>query len=388
MQVSRDRELDLLAIVHARPGITRADAMRTVGVSSGRAVDLVTRLEAASLVAERPAGASGRRGRPSTELVAHPKGPLVVALSLRHDGWRACVATLGGGVVATVEAEHDAMPEATVRAMALALRRLRLRYGTRVRAVSIAVPAVVRGGVVLQASNLGWRDVDLRRLWPRPHPDVPVVVGNDASFAGWAEHTRGAARGYASALHLHVDSGLGGVHLVGDAPPPGDTDLGGEFGHMPFGNPALVCECGAHGCWDLMVDGRALARELGRPAPRDPAAHLRRHTASSDQRVRRALETITRALGVGTAGLVNALDPHVVTYGGTAADLLAECPAELDAAYRAGLMAFRRTAPPPVKVAALGSGGPLIGAVEVGFARVLTRAGLAGWLRRSHPSGV
>jgi len=212
------RELELVSLAHGRPGLTRAEAVRAVGLSSGRAVDVLGRLDTARLIAERPAAASGRRGRPTTELVAHADGPLVAAVLLRHDSWQARVAELGGAVVAEVADEHDAAVEPTLRAMAEALRRFRRRFGARIAAVAVAAPGVVRGGVLLQASNLRWRNVDLRPLWPRPA--VPVVAGNDATFAGWAERTRGAARGYASALHLHVDSGLGGVYLAADAPAP------------------------------------------------------------------------------------------------------------------------------------------------------------------------
>jgi predicted NBD/HSP70 family sugar kinase len=379
-----EREVKLVSLAHARPGLTRAQAVREVGLSSGRAVDLVARLDALRLLAERPAEGSGRRGRPTTELVAHPDGPLVAAVSLRHDLWQACVAELGGAIVAEASGEHDAAQEPTLRAMAGALRGFRRRFGPRIAAVVVAAPGVIRGGVVLQASNLGWRDVDLRPLWPRPA--VPVVAGNDATFAGWAERIRGAARGYASALHLHVDSGLGGVNLAADSPAPIDTDLAGEFGHMPFGNPRLACECGASGCWDLMVDGRALARELGAAEPRDPARYLTSRLA--DPAARRALGALARALGRGAAGLVNALDPAVVTLGGSAAELLATRPDAFRRAYLGGLMAFRRDAPVPVVPAALGDDGSLIGAVEVGFARVLTRSGVDAWRGRCGGAGV
>jgi len=378
------RELELVSLAHGRPGLTRAEAVRAVGLSSGRAVDVLGRLDTARLIAERPAAASGRRGRPTTELVAHADGPLVAAVLLRHDSWQARVAELGGAVVAEAADEHDAATEPTLRAMAEALRRFRRRFGARIAAVAVAAPGVVRGGVLLQASNLRWRNVDLRPLWPRPA--VPVVAGNDATFAGWAERTRGAARGYASALHLHVDSGLGGVYLAADAPAPVDTDLGGEFGHMPFGDPRLACECGARGCWDLMVDGRALARELGAREPRDPARYLTRRLA--DPAARRALGVLARALGRGAAGLVNALDPGVVTLGGSAAELLAARADAFEGAYLGGLMAFRRADPVPVVPATLGDTGTLVGAVEVGFARVLTRSGLDAWRTRSGRVGV
>jgi predicted NBD/HSP70 family sugar kinase len=152
----------------------------------------------------------------------------------------------------------------------------------------------------------------------------------------------------------------------------------GEFGHMPFGDPRVLCPCGAYGCWGTAVDGSALARLLGRPTPRDPVTYARRlltATASSpgtSGAERAAVRTVAAALGRGIAGLVNGLDPDLVTLGGLGADLLAAAPGEIDAAYRAGLMAFRRDDPPAVVPAALGDDGPIAGAAEEAWSALFT----------------
>lgn len=88
---------------------------------------------------------------------------------------------------------------------------------------------------------------------------------------------------------------------------------------------------------------------------------------------------VTAAFGAGVAGLVNALDPDVVTVGGLAIPLRDAAPADFDRAYLAGLMGFRRAEPTPVLDAAHGDEGALRGAVEVGLDAVLSEAGLSGW---------
>jgi predicted NBD/HSP70 family sugar kinase len=124
-----------------------------------------------------------------------------------------------------------------------------------------------------------------------------------------------------------------------------------------------------------------MARHLGAPPPRDPrsyaAATLER--APTDPAAARALQQCARALGAGAAGLVNALDPDLVTLGGLAAQLHTASPEPMIHAYRAGLMSFRRQAPPPLRPAELGSDGPLTGAAEVGLDHLLTAQSLAEW---------
>ncbi|MGB8876423.1 MAG: helix-turn-helix domain-containing protein, partial [Solirubrobacteraceae bacterium] len=66
-----------LELVRHRPQLTRRELAAELGLASGAASDLVGRLRAAHLVAERPAPAHGP-GRPTTSLHAHPEGPVLL----------------------------------------------------------------------------------------------------------------------------------------------------------------------------------------------------------------------------------------------------------------------------------------------------------------------
>ncbi|WP_433075363.1 ROK family transcriptional regulator [Dactylosporangium sp. CA-052675] len=255
--------LDLLRFAHANPGVTRAEAAARLGLSSGSATEVMGRLRAARLLGEVAAPSAGR-GRPTTVLVAHPEGPLVAVVELTHATWRVATAAVGGALDPAPVRRHGGDPATVLGEIADAVRALRAEHAERVVGVAVCVPATVRGTTVVQAATLNWRDVDLCGLGC----GLPLTVGNDAALAGVAEARRGAARGHAVALHLTVEVGVGGVVLIDGAPAPGAA----EFGHVPFGDPALACPCGASGCWDVTVDGRAMARALGRPAPADPRA--------------------------------------------------------------------------------------------------------------------
>ena len=198
------------------------------------------------------------------------------------------------------------------------------------------------------------------------------MAGNDATLAAAAESSRGAAAGATVALHLRIEGGLGGAVVDHGRVMAGASGAGGEFGHMPFGDPAVACGCGAPGCWGTAVDGPALARLLGHPEPPDPVSYARRVIAARTEPERAAVRTVAAALGRGTAGLVNGLDADLVTLGGVAADLLAAVPTEIHEAYRAGLMSVRRAAPPPILPAALADDGPIAGAAEEAWSSLLT----------------
>lgn len=365
------RSAELLRAAHGQPGVTRAAAARLLGLGTGAATEIVARLSRARLLAEIPAARNGVRGRPTTALVAHPEGPLVLAAAITHETWRVDVVELGGRVLDSAGGRHDGAGwPAVAAALTGALTTVRDRYAGRPRALGLSVPGTVSPAQRLDAATLRWRDVDLRELWL----GAPVfVAGNDATLAAAAEYRRGAAVGAAVAVHLRIEAGLGGAVVDHGTALVGATGAGGEFGHMPFGDPAVECPCGARGCWGTAVDGTALARLLGRPAPRDHVAYARRviGAGSPTPAERAAVGSVAGALGRGIAGLVNGLDADLVTLSGLGIDLLAAAPEELDAAYRAGLMAYRRDDPPPVRPAALGDDGPITGAAGEAWSALL-----------------
>ncbi|MEU8237261.1 ROK family protein [Actinoplanes missouriensis] len=372
------RSTELLRVVHHRPGVTRADAARLLGVGTGAATELVTKLSRASLLVQAPAAPSGSRGRPTTVLLPHPTGPLVLALAITHETWRIDLVELGGATAASWSQRHAATGWDEVRAaVTAAISTILIEYGPRIRAAGVSVPGTVSRTLHLDASTAGWHDVDLTTLWPAEAAGVVgvFVAGNDATLAATAESRRGAAAGASVALHLRIEAGLGGAVVENGRPVIGARGAAGEFGHMPFGDPAIRCPCGASGCWGTAVDGTALARLLNQPPPRDEVTYARRvitAAARGDEAELAAVRAVGAALGRGIAGLVNGLDADLVTLGGLGVDLLTTVPESIEAAYRDGLMLIHRDAPPPVLPATLGDDeGPIAGAAEEAWSALL-----------------
>jgi predicted NBD/HSP70 family sugar kinase len=376
----------LVDVVRSEPGITRAAAAQRLGIASGGATELVARMRQARLLDETPLPAQGR-GRPTSVLGPHADGPLVLAADLRATDWRLALAGIDG--VPEVVAEERYADEQLAPALsqiADAIGKIYRRRAKRLRAIAVSVAGTTSGAKLVQFTSRGWNDVDLSALAAKI-PDragVRLLVGNDATLAGLAEARSGAARSATTALYLIVVQGVGGVLVVNGEPLTGAHGAAGEYGHIPFGDPALVCQCGARGCWDLTVDGRALARLRGDAPPDDPVGYVHDLVArpKRDAATRKAFEVVAASLGRGIGGLVNLHDPEVVTLGGVAAQLRAAAPDVFDAAYKDGLMAFRKNFPPPVRDAEHGEDGPLYGAVALALDHITTPAGLADWVER------
>jgi predicted NBD/HSP70 family sugar kinase len=380
----------VLRAVHGHPGLTRAQAAAEIGIPSGFAAETVARLVAAGLIAERTAPATGRRGRPTTVLGAHPDGPLVAAAAIGQETWQVAAVELGGTMMAATVRAHDGDQDRVLGAVAAAVERIRGRFGARVRAAAVAVPGTVAGSRLVLAPGLSWHGVDLSGLWQHYEPGSEFVVGNDATLAGVAESRRAPGFGSGTMLYLHVVDGIGGAVVEAGRAVMGATGAAGEFGHMPFGEPGRPCRCGATGCWNTSLDRPALARLLPGSVPGDDVGYLGHVVASAgtgDPGALSAIQAVGSSIGRGVAGLVNGLDPHLVVVGGLGPELLRLAAGEITAAYHDGLMAFRVMPPPPIVGARLGADGPLLGAADEAFTRLLTDESLQAWAVREQAAG-
>jgi len=368
---------DVLAQLSRQPGITRAAVARALRLSTGSATEVTARLRDVRLLTEVPAPSQGR-GRPTTVLRAHPQGPVVLALDLRQGSWRSAIVTLDGSFQDPQNRRHRSRrPQVVLNNLQREVERAQQQYGDRLRVVSLAVPGTIRENHLMQAPTLDWGELDLETI--TAGTGLSLLTGNDATLSGVAEARTGAAAGAGTALHLIVEVGLGGTLLIDGVPVQGASGAGGEYGHIPFGDRRRPCPCGARGCWDLEIDGRALARHLKEPVPDDPYAYAEAVLQRTDRAASRAITKVVTALAVGIAGLVNAHDPDVVTLGGLAIPLRAAAARTFEQAYLDGLMTFHRASPPPVLSATHQPDGPLRGAAALALDHLTSEAAIAAW---------
>jgi predicted NBD/HSP70 family sugar kinase len=370
----------ILRAVHSSPGISRAQLVRQLGLSSGLATDTVARLRDRRLIEETAAPKTGERGRPTRSLVAHPEGPVVAVAAISHEQWELCVIALGADVLAAESGRHDRRWSPLRRILRSRLGTLHRHLGSRLVALGVSVPGTVSGERLIQASMLGWSDVELDALRPAG-VGWPLVAGNDATLSALGEARRGSTRGARSILHLHMDNGIGGALIDAGRLVTGAQGMAGEFGHVPFGPPSERCRCGAYGCWNTAFEGAALARRLGQDVENEVAfiAELFARAGNRSGPERRAVGGAARALGRGIAALVNAHDPELVSLSGLAPALRAASPKAVSDGYQRGLMSSRAAVPPPILDGCLGERAAVIGAAEQAFDQLLADPNLERW---------
>lgn len=248
-----------------------------------------------------------------------------------------------------------------------------------VEAVGFGIPSLVdrERGISVWSNHLPIDDVPFGDLMSE-RLGLPVFVDNDTNAAILAEHRHGAARGAEHAVMLALGTGIGGGLVIGGRVHSGTRGFAGELGHMTIDLHGDDCpgDCPGRGCFETVVSGRAIgvaAQRLGSEEPgstfgellaagREIGGPLVTELAhDGDDQARAVLADVGRRLGIGIAGLVNALDPGVVVIGGSAVaagDLLLDPAREL--------LAERALppggAPPPIVPARFGDESGMLGA--------------------------
>jgi predicted NBD/HSP70 family sugar kinase len=371
----------LLRLVHLSGPLSRAELGRRMGVNRSTILALSGELAAAGLVGEERPRDTNRPGRPS--LVVRPASSrvYVLAFDVAVDRLVAARVALGGAILERREAVRSrAGADLDTVVGVLAGFGRDLHRAAAPDSVCVGIGASYCGmirpadGMVRFGPDMGWVDQAFGAELSRGLGlGLPVPVGNEAHLGALAEHARGAGIGFQNLIYLHGDVGVGGGIIVGGKLLDGEAGYGCELGHMVV-NPSggRPCGCGSHGCLEAEVGERALLDAagrppdvIGRPALRDVVADAERgHPAA-----REALQRIGDWLGIGVANLINLFNPGVVIFGGMLRDVYPGAATQVRTRIASNVLAVSREA--RLCVSTLGDDATLIGAAELGFARLL-----------------
>src|SRR5690606_19839181 len=182
--------------------------------------------------------------------------------------------------------------------------------------VGVAVPGLVRAedGLVRLAPHLRWRDADIAGPL-RDALELPVVVGNDASYGARAERLFGAAREHEDVVYLNGGaSGIGGGLILHGELIGGSGGYAGEWGQTAASIADAADRTVEGGVLEDEVNRARLVRVTGLTAP-DEAA-LGHALTAADAAVAEEVGRQRRILAATLGNAVNVLNPSMIVLGG------------------------------------------------------------------------
>ncbi len=197
--------------------------------------------------------------------------------------------------------------------------------GAAIGSLAVGVPGLVDdAGVMRFAANLpGVLELPLRDVLHERF-GVPIAIDNDANVAAWGERVAGAGEGAEHMLMVTLGTGVGGGIVLDGHLYRGAHGMAGEIGHFVVQLDGVPCSCGQRGCWEKYASGSALGR-LAREGGFESGEGVVAAAGDADAKALAVLDTFTRWVAIGMAGLANTLDPAVIVIGGglvEAGDLL------------------------------------------------------------------
>jgi N-acetylglucosamine repressor len=343
-----DMNRNLVLNVLRTGAVSRADVVRTSGLSPATVSAIVAELIGCGLVNEAGQGKSNG-GRPPLVLRINGERNYAVGIKLMSRGAFIVVTDVGAEVLysemveldwAPVRGDSDLAAKAVGDDPASVLDRICVAIEGAVERAGVAMDKVVGIGIglcgLIEAGTgicryspvFGWRDVAVaapiaRRL------GRPVLVDNDVNALTVAEQWFGRGHGVDDFVVVSVGEGVGAGIVVGGNLYRGADGAAGEIGHLPVSTETVGCRCGHTGCLEAVGSDSAVksyvteaiaageASELMGVVPSQLTLEAVRLAADrGDPVARAAIERAGRMLGLGIASLVNLLNPRLVILSG------------------------------------------------------------------------
>lgn len=135
-----------------------------------------------------------------------------------------------------------------------------------VEGVGIGTPGPVeKNGVVHQAVNLGWPEMNMKEELTALLDGMRVEGGNDANVAALGEMWKGGGQGHKNLVAVTLGTGVGGGIIINGEIMTGATGSGGEIGHIHVeDNETEACNCGNFGCLEEYASATGITRLANR----------------------------------------------------------------------------------------------------------------------------
>lgn len=166
--------------------------------------------------------------------------------------------------------------------------------GKIVEAIVVAIPGVIKNGIVIWCGNLPWTNFDIASALAGVLENVPIFIENDAKLAGLSE-TRFLKQIPSQSLYVTVSTGIGtGIITDGHI---------NQALHNSEGGHALVEYDGAPRVWQSFASGKAIYEIYGKYA----------HEITDKQTWGQIADRISR----GFLAIIPILQPDVIIIGGS-----------------------------------------------------------------------
>ena len=247
-------------------------------------------------------------------------------------------------------------------------------------------PLDLKKGIILEAPNLGWKNVPLKDLLEKEFKCAAEIC-NDVDAGVFGEYTSGAGRGARCVLGVFPGTGIGGGCVYEGKIFRGTRASCMEVGFLQMATEGPAAGAGPVGTLEALASRLAIAGEAAKAVYRGLAPNLEKEAGTDLANIRsgtlaksieagdKVIEDIVRRaaeqVGRGIGSLANILAPDIVIIGGGSAAAMPKLYlSEAEKGAKRNVLPSLRDCF-KIKIAELGDYSSVIGA--------------AAWVREEHP---
>jgi glucokinase len=204
---------------------------------------------------------------------------------------------------------------------------------TRVRGIGVGCPGPLDldAGVILEAPNLGWENVPLKKTLEK-HFGCVAAIANDVDVGVYAEYRFGAGKKARCVVGVFPGTGIGGGCVYEGKIFRGRVTSCMEVGFMKVMADGPRAGLGPPGTLEAIASRLAISAQCAQAAFRGQAPHLRKVAGTDlsnirsgvlaesieagDKEVERIVRDAAGFVGYAVGSLVNLLAPDIIVLGG------------------------------------------------------------------------
>ncbi len=205
--------------------------------------------------------------------------------------------------------------------------------------VGVPGPVDLDRGIVLEAVNLGWKNVKLQQALEEAFA-CPAKVLNDVDAGVFGENQLGAAQSARCVVGIFPGTGIGGGCVYDGQIIHGQHISAMEIGHIQVTSDGNLCGCGRRGCLETEASRLAISAEIAKAAYRGETPFLYKHAGTDlaairsgiladaikagDRVVEEILRTAANKIGIAVATVVHLICPDTIVLGGGLVEAMPE----------------------------------------------------------------
>jgi glucokinase-like ROK family protein len=371
--------------------LSRADLAEETGLNRSTVSSIIQELLDLHFVRETSLKGD-HIGRPSMPLELNPEGGFAIGLEINVDYVSAMMADFSGATHRKLFQETNLqMSQHDILQTSIAMVTELVEFGRSLDiplfGIGIGLPGVVDiyQGKLIFAPNLGWRDLDIGKIFSTQF-NVPICVENEANCGALGELRYGIAREVTDFIYISAGVGLGGGIMINGELLRGNDGFASEIGHMVIYGDGNQCSCGRKGCWETYVGPRAVIRQVVFTLQNGTESQLHvmlngnlesltfkqvvQAAEAGDTVALKAIREVGTHLGVGIINLVNIFNPEQIILGGALSDASALLIPQIKPLMDESILSSRVT-DLPIVPSSLGADACLKGAMALVFDQVI-----------------